>query len=364
MGDIKERTSKAGKTTYQARVRKNGTPTQTATFKRKTDAKRWIKNTESAIEEDRFFGARESSKHTVSELIDRYLKDVLPKKSRSMRLAQETQLVWWKGEIGTRIISKVTAPVIVQARDALAMDDVRGTVENEGGEQVSKKRSPASVNRYLAALSHVFTIAVNEWEWADVNPVKRVKRHTEPRGRTRFLEKGELETLLRACQKMDEEDKVGDHLLCPAVLLAVSTGARQMEILRLRWPEVDLDGELIRLTDTKNNESRAVPLKGRALEMVKEMSGLRRIHDDRVFPVPPTRIVNRFQKALKVAKIDDFRWHDLRHTAASHLVMSGASLAEVAEVLGHKTLAMVQRYAHFSAGHTSKVVERMNQAIL
>ena len=146
--------------------------------------------------------------------------------------------------------------------------------------------------------------------------------------------------------------------------MAVSTGARQMEILKLRWPQVDLEGELIRLTDTKNNESRAVPLKGRALEVVKRMSRLRRIDDDRVFPVPPTKIVTRFEKALRAAKIEDFRWHDLRHTTASHLVMSGASLAEVAEILGHKTLAMVQRYAHFSAGHTSKVVERMNQAIL
>ena len=341
-----------------------GTPTQTATFKRKTDAKRWVQDTETAIRDNRYFGTRESSKHTISELIDRYLKDVLPKKSRSMRLAQETQLMWWGDQLGSRIISKVTAPVIVQARDVLANDDVRGMVDNEEGEQVSKKRSPASVNRYLAALSHVFTVAVNEWEWADVNPVKRVNRLTEPRGRTRFLEKVELETLLKACQKMDKEDTNGDRLLYPAVLLAVSTGTRQMEILKLRWPQVDLEGELIRLTDTKNNESRAVPLKGRALEAVKEMSKLRRIDDDRVFPVPPTRIVTRFEKALRAAKIGDFRWHDLRHTTASHLVMSGASLAEVAEILGHKTLAMVQRYAHFSAGHTSKVVERMNLRII
>jgi integrase len=102
-----------------------------------------------------------------------------------------------------------------------------------------------------------------------------------------------------------------------------------------------------------------------------ERSRIRRIDSPFVFPAPfrygqepkPIDIQNAWRVAMKRAELKDFRFHDLRHSAASYLAMNGASLAEIAAVLGHKTLAMVQRYAHLSDAHTSKVVERMNTAI-
>jgi len=138
--------------------------------------------------------------------------------------------------------------------------------------------------------------------------------------------------------------------------------------MSLRWQQVDLAGAMIRLEVTKNGERRALPLAGHALELVKERAKVRRIDTDLLFPskvnpAQPIDLRTPWETALKQAGIDDFRWHDLRHSAASYLAMNGATLAEIAEVLGHKTLAMVQRYAHLSEQHTAAVVARMNERI-
>ena len=107
---------------------------------------------------------------------------------------------------------------------------------------------------------------------------------------------------------------------------------------------------------------------GYALELLQEHSKVRRLDTDLLFPgknpEKPIDLRKPFDNALKQAEIADFRWHDLRHCTASYLAMNGASLAEIAEVLGHKTLQMVKRYAHLSDGHVSSVVESMNKKYL
>ncbi len=151
-----------------------------------------------------------------------------------------------------------------------------------------------------------------------------------------------------------------------AVVLALSTGARSQEILGLHWGQIDFTRRVATLEETKNGERRVLPLADHALELLKERAKVRRIDTDLVFPGrinprKPLDLRSPFETALKRAKIDDFRWHDLRHSAASYLAMNGASLAEIVEVLGHKTLAMVKRYSHLSEAHTAGVVERMNR---
>jgi integrase len=152
------------------------------------------------------------------------------------------------------------------------------------------------------------------------------------------------------------------------VILAISTGARKTEIMSLRWKQVDLERGVITLYETKNGEIRALPLVSKALSLMKQRAKVRRIDTDLVFPskYAPTQPIDLrlpFETALKTAGIVDFKWHDLRHTCASYLLMNGASLAEIAGVLGHKTLAMVKRYAHMSHAHTAKIVEKMNKKI-
>lgn len=122
------------------------------------------------------------------------------------------------------------------------------------------------------------------------------------------------------------------------------------------------------LRETKNGDMRGVPLTGKALALVKEHARIRRRLDTPLLfpganPAKPVDLRAPWLAALKKASIQDFRFHDLRHSAASYLAMNGASLNEIAAVLGHKTLAMVQRYAHLSESHKAGVVERMNSAI-
>ena len=352
MASFEERNLKNGKKVYRVRVCLKGQPTERATFDRLTDARKWAASIESSIREGRHFKTAEAKKHTLGEIVDRYLRDVLPSKSDSMQRDQWTQLSWWKDKIGNHLLSDIAPALIAEHRDLLLREiGMRG-----------KKRSPASVARHMAALSHAYTIAIKEWGWIDDNPLRKVQKPKEPRGRVRFLSDEEREKLLESCKNSEEP------FLYPIVVIALSTGARKSEILNLTWADVDLQRKVAVLQQTKNDERRALPLAGEALECVKGLAGMRRIDTRLLFPdgsgKKPIIIRAPWHKALKQAGIEDFRFHDLRHSAASYLAMSGASLAEIAEVLGHKTLEMVKRYSHLSEQHTASVVEKMNKKFL
>jgi integrase len=142
---------------------------------------------------------------------------------------------------------------------------------------------------------------------------------------------------------------------------------RQGEILRLKWSDVDFARRQLVIHESKNNERRVVPVVSQAYKVLREYGKVRKIDSEQIFPEGAKSGLQAIRKAweavLKEAKIEDFRFHDLRHSAASYLAMNGATLAEIAEVLGHKTLQMVKRYSHMSDAHTAGVVERMNSKI-
>ena len=272
----------------------------------------------------------------------------MPTKPKSER-RQRQNLEWWRGKLGVYVLADITPALIVQCRDELLTGQ---TIRN-------KQRSPATVVRYLAALSHAFTIAVNEWQWIDDSPMRKVKKPIEPRGRVRFLDDGERATLLKLCHESPNKT------LYTCVILALSTGMRQGELMGLQWRDVNLDDGFLILHETKNGERRRVALAGLALELLRNHAEVRRIDTPLLFPSPtkpqqPIDLKKAWLNALAKADIQDFHWHDLRHCTASYLAMNGASLAEIAEVLGHKTLAMVKRYAHLSDSHVSNVVASMN----
>lgn len=339
---------------FRARVRIKGFPPQSAAFDRLTDARRWAQQTEAAIREGRHFKTSEAKKRTAAELIDRYIRDVIPQKKLNSRGTQRAQLEWWKVQIGAYLLSNVSPALLAECKDRLAFADAERKIA----------RSPSTVVRYLAVLSHAFTMAVKEWCWMDENPMRRVTKPKEPRGRVRFLSDEERVRLLEACRGTQ------CPYLYPVVVLALSTGMRHGEILNLRWSDVDLVRARIVLQDTKNGERRNVPLTGHAFEEIEKLSKVRRIDCDLLFPnthigdrARPYEIRKSWNRALRVAKVEDFRFHDLRHSTASYLAMNGATLSEIAEVLGHKTLQMVKRYAHLSEAHTTRVVRSMNEKI-
>lgn len=344
MAAINKHTDTNGKTSYRVRVRLKGKPVQTASFKRLTDAKMWAQQTEAAIREGRYFNKTVSHKKTLNELIDRYLARVLPDKRQRTQDSQKAQLAWWRDEIGTLALASVDSSCIADCRDKLT---------DEG-------RMPATANRYMAALSHCLTYAKKELKWIESNPCLDVKKGKETRGRVRFLSSDERNRLLDACKESSCKQ------LYPAVLLAMSTGMRRGEQMGLTWRQVDLQTGRIILEDTKNGERRTVIATGPALDELKKMAKVRRIDCDLVFPgqrKTPVILTKPWYAVLKAAGIENFRWHDLRHSFASELAMSGATLAEIAEAMGHKTLSMVKRYAHLTEGHISSVVERMTARV-
>ncbi len=350
MAHIEKRTTKNGAVRYRALVRLKGAAPMSATFERKTDAKKWVQQTESAIREGRHFKSSEANRHTGAELIDKYIQEILPRKPKSID-PQLGQLHWWRDQVGQLRLGDITQHVIAECRSKLGSEPIRN-----GG-----VRSASTVNRYMAALSHVFTVAVREWGWLEDNPIRRIAKLTEPKGRVRFLSDDERSRLLAACRMSRSP------LLYPAVVVALSTGMRKNEILGLRWNQVDLERRVAVLVETKNDERRAVPLAGLALKVIGQLFDARDPDCPYVFPgksgASPVDLRTPWETALRRAGIEDFRFHDLRHSAASYLAMNGASLAEIADVLGHKTLQMVMRYTHLSDQHTAGVVARMNEKI-
>lgn len=346
------RISSSNVVTFRARFRKRGHPEINQTFPDLKLAKNWL------IEQNRnaMMGIHlphlKASKRTLAEAVDRYLETVLPRKPAN---ATNTirHLNWWKKQLGEFALSAIRPQMIAEKRDELSTGMVRG----------NQVRNPATVVRYLSHLSHLFTIACKEWEWVWENPVRKVSKPTVNPGRIRYLEKEEIKKLLECTQQSKSKD------LYAVVVIALGTGMRLSEIMNLQWHEVDIANEVIKLPTSKNGDPRFIPMKGLVLDVVRakaEKQGMKR--GDLLFPSPlnpkqPIDIRSAWETAIKKSGIQDFRFHDLRHTTASHLAMSGKGLHDIASLLGHKDLQVTRRYAHLSNAHKAKMVSELNTTL-
>jgi len=358
MATIDARTGRDGKTYYRVRVRVKGSKVHSATFERKRDAQEWAERTQAQLRKGRHLDQDTPARRTLVDLIDRYLELELPKRDRNQADIRK-HLIWWRESYGHLVLSNVTPSVLAEGRDRLLQEPV-SEHKYAPRDQAVRTKKPATVVRYMADLSNALSVAAGEWEWIDANPMHKVKKPRLPQERVRFLNHEERECLLRACR-----DSPCPYLY-PVVVIALSTGARYSEVMHLRWKDVDLERGIARLEHTKNRDRRALPLTHHALEVVRELRDQhKRTDTDLLFPradgQAPIELRKHWNRALQEAGIEDFRFHDLRHTAASYLAMNGATLAEIADVLGHRTLQMVKRYAHLSDQHTASVVERMNR---
>ena len=348
MATIIERITASGRKVQRVRIRLQGYPEQNATFKTKTEAKEWAKITEAAIIEGRHFASKKSKRRTLSEAIERYTEDNLPALSKSEQANRTRHLEFWKKHLGKMTLAHLCndAEPIRQAKKKL----VRSRSKYRG------MRSPATVNRYHASLSKLFTCTMR-WGWAASNPMRLIEKAREPDGRERYLSEDELSALLAATAVSR------DPYLDIFVKLALTTGGRYSEIMGLSWSDVSLERESVTFRKTKNKESRTVALVEPARSAVATLHESRRTDTDLLFPWSkpdkPKDIRRGWSNAIAAAGIENFTPHDLRHTCASYLAMNGASPSELAAVLGHKTLAMVKRYSHVSEVHTSDLVRKM-----
>ena len=351
MATIEERISESG-TAYRVKVRLKGHPVQQATFSSKTKAKQWATQTEAAIREGRYFPASVIKAKTLADAIERYSNDYLPElKDYRGRAAL---LKWWNDNYGQYGLPHLTSELLSKARDKLSKTYKR----KQSATAPNEFLSPARVNRHLSALSPVLTACVKEWGWLEFNPMDKVRKKKEPAGIVRFLSKDERSSLLAVLR----DPRTPPHLL-PIVLLGMFTGARKNNIMTLTWQQVDFNRRVIQLLETKNGERQALPLVEPAYSELLAWREKARKDSPLLFagrdPNTPINIESPWRTALANAGITKFRFHDLRHSFASELAMSGASLAEIAAGTGHKTLQMVKRYAHLSHDHTASVVERM-----
>ncbi len=363
MATIEKRKLDDGTTSYRVKIRLKGHAPESATFSRLTDAREWIQKTEADIKAGRHFGA--SKRHTLNELIDSYESSAKHKELKSAK-EMRARLDWWRKHYGEKLLQDITPAIVGKGRDAL--NDEFLTVRRRGDDGIvslvplNKKRSGATTNRFLAALSSVCSYGVKELGWLERNPVERVSKPKENKGRVRYLDDEELPRFLTACRKHTD--------LYLAVLLSLTTGGRQAEIMGLRWGQIDLKAGRATLNagTTKNDDARVLPLVGEALTLLKERAKVRSLLDDRIFP--PTSLAKKaesinlrtpFIAAMEEAEIVNFHWHDLRHTCASYLMMNGVSPLEISKILGHRTMAMVSRYAHLAPARVSEIGNALAQ---
>ncbi len=356
-----------GETFYRVRVRIKGLPEQQKSFKRLTDAKLWAQQTEAAIRRGDVQNVIKTAKgKTLADVIARYKREILPHKAPTTQRAAETYLGHWERVLGAYALSYITPDTIAAEIEALsAAGDTRRKLDED--EKPNRPKSRKTLKHYRDTLAVLFKNA-KAWGWTAQNPMDGVNAITKIRDeRTRFLTDEERAKLLEACQASDNA-----HLY-PVVVFALSTGARKSEILKLTLADVDLSRSVAILRDTKNGDTRSVPVASHLRDVLTEQKAKATALYDALPKRPATRwlfpradgqeaidIRTAWETARDKAGLVDFRFHDLRHSTASYLAMKGASLVEIAEVLGHRTLQMVRRYAHLSESHVKGLVESLN----
>ena len=362
-----EKRDRKGRTVYMVDIRIAGFPRQKKTFQRLTDAKQWASKTETAIRDGEFRNVvRTAQRKTLCDVIERYEGEVLPHKAKSTQRAAQTYLGHWKRELGSYALSFITPEVIAEQMKKLeTAPDARAKEEGK-----AKPKARKTLKHYRDTLAVLFNHA-RTWGWVGGNPLDGVNKITGIRDqRDRYLNDGERKALLEACRTSDNSQ------LYPIVIFALSTGARKGEILGLTLPDVDMARGLAVLRDTKNGETRSVPIVGHLHDvLVKHIEWVKGSYNEALpdadtqwlFPRRDLKaaidIRTAWENALETSGVKDFRFHDLRHSTASYLAMQGAGLLEIADMLGHKTLQMVKRYSHLSQDHKKGLAEKLSEGI-
>ena len=314
---------KRGAYQWQAQVRKKGQPLQTKTFETRAQAEQWARAIEVEMDKGMFVSRAEAESTTLKELLKRYLAEITPPKKGA---ASETN----------RLRALMRLPL---ARRYVA--GIRGMDIASFRDERLRKVTPSTVKRDLVLLGHMFEVARKEWGIYVHNPVRDIKLPADNRPRDRRLQVGEEDRLLEACRA------ARNPWLLPIVQLALETAMRQGELIRLRWEHIDLNRRTAHLPDTKNGESRTVPLSTTAIRVLHALP--RSLHGQ-VFPGVTTEAIKRaYIRAVRRAGIENLRFHDLRHEATTRLFEKGLNIMEVASITGHKDLRMLRRYTHLKA---------------
>jgi integrase len=363
IASIRERVKLDGSRAFHAQVRINGFPSRTASFATKRRAVRWATTVEAEMIEGRHFRNPESRRRTVADAIDRYLLEEIPKKKNGS--LHKATLPWWRKQIGTVRLSEVTPDLIVRHRTELAAGQYtrskptsKRTSLKQGQLQSYYPRQGSTVNRYLACLSHVFSVARKEWRWIGGNPISDVSKLREGKPRDKVLSAVERKLLLNETAK--------NPMLHAFVVVSLSTAARAGELIKLTCGDVDIATGQVIIREPKNGEMRTLWLHSEARRLVGALAQIPHQQDDRVFVNESKRGWYQYSKlfnaATDAAGIEGFTFHGLRHTAATYLAQQGATEQQLRAIGGWKS-NVVSRYIHLAANDTKATVEKMNTGI-
>jgi len=314
---------------WRARIRRKGYPVTTKTFETKADAERWAREIEAEMDKGVFVSRTEAESYTLTECLDRFIEEYIPRlKHPETEIKRIRKLQ--KHPLACRVIATIRTKDIA---------DYRKDLEKEG-------LKPNSIRLYFAILSRLFNYARSDWGMESLsNPIELVTKPKLGKGRERRLEDGEEEKLLEHASAK----------LRPIILFALATGMRREEIASLEWKGVNLEKRYALLIDTKNTETRTVPLSTEALALLQNLP--RKEGKKTVFSMSSPSITQAMRQACRKAEIEDFHFHDLRHEAISRLFENtDLDVMEIKAISGHRTLQMLARYTHL---RTARLADRL-----
>ena len=331
-------------------------------FKKKKDAEAELGKRVSLKAENRYLDVKKDYKTTFGELCEKY-KDNFENQA-SYQTSKRFFIDAFKVHFGKdTLLAKITY---------LELETYRNLLRKSQSKH-DRMLTDATINRKMSCLRHMFKKAV-EWDMIDKTPFDRgssllIKENNK---RDRYLEQDEIDALLDACStkviKFPESKKhikqmtrKDTHYLRDIVECVLNTGMRRGEALSLKWEQVR--GDFIYLRKTKTSNPRQIPINEDLAALFKQIRKRQGLKSEYVFIYQGQRIAdlkNGFNAALRRAAINDFKFHDLRHTFASHFVMRGGSLKALQEILGHKTLTMTMRYAHLAQDHKKEAINLLN----
>ena len=311
---------------YNVQVRISGHKPVSKTFKTYAEAKAFAREMEAtAIISKTALSAPDAASDSLAEhlnipfstYLDKYLAEI------SVKLKSHRTNV-----IRARVLRRFLGDLPIR-------DLTPRRVDQFMRERLGEGVSHSTCVRELAMISVVFNTVRKRWFISCENPIASIVKPKENRSRDRILKEDERDALLRVLEAQPQ--------IKALVLLAESTAMRRGELVAITWENVDLQKQVLFLPDSKTG-ARFVPLSSQAVKVLEAVRGTK--VSGRVFNISDSYLSHAFRDACKAAELDDFRFHDLRHTAITRYAMMGLNVLELQAISGHRTLQMLSRYTH------------------
>ena len=276
--------------------------------------------------EGKYFEKRIGEKKTFKELVERFMRE------HSTKVSPKTQ----------RAYGRVFKHSIPFFKDMCLSAITPKRIAEYKAFRYREKAKPATINQELAVLGKAISLAVREWEWVKENPVNKIKKDRENNQRDKWLSEEEERRLLENSPEWLRE----------IILFDLHTGLRQDELLSLTWDRVNFLRRVIIIQKSKNGKPRTIPLTSVAMGILEEKARIRTLKSNMVFTNREGKrydcgwVWKNFSNLTKNVGIEDFHFHDLRHSFATRLAQRGIDIYTISKLLGHQNITMTQRYAH------------------